>query len=165
MVAFHGIFYIFFNRIIGKPPLAINSNRNSLFTRRHVIKESHPILATSDCLPLMFFGFFCCCFRICHDLFLVTCRTARKSYFIFLRNVHECLQCPPHWNTWGEVSSLTLDRIPLPQLGPGGWRLFFDGFSLFLFFFPSPTHGGSNRNYSTLVLLVSENLRWDPGLG
>lgn len=34
------------------------------------------------------------------------------------RNVHECLQCPPHWNTWGKVSSLTLWSIPAPQLEP-----------------------------------------------
>lgn len=34
------------------------------------------------------------------------------------RNVHECLLCPPHWNTWGKVSSLTLWLIPAPQLEP-----------------------------------------------
>lgn len=34
------------------------------------------------------------------------------------RNVHERLQCPPHWNTWGKVSSLTLWSIPAPQLEP-----------------------------------------------
>lgn len=34
------------------------------------------------------------------------------------RNVHECLQCPPHWNTWGKVSSLTLWSVSAPQLEP-----------------------------------------------
>lgn len=73
-------------------------------------QESHPVLATSICLSLIFavaFSFIICCLLLLYheDIF-------EK------RNVHECLQCPPHWNTWGKVSSLTLWSIPAPQLEP-----------------------------------------------
>lgn len=73
-------------------------------------QESHPILATSSCLSLFFavaFSFITCCLLPLYhrDIF-------EK------RNVHECLQCPPHWNTWGKVSSLTLWSISAPQLEP-----------------------------------------------
>lgn len=73
-------------------------------------QESLAILATSICLSLIFavaFSFiFCCLLPLYHeDIF-------EK------KNVHECLQCPPHWNTWGKVSSLTLWSIPTPQLEP-----------------------------------------------
>lgn len=73
-------------------------------------QESHPILATSFCHSLIFavsFSFIICCLLPLYheDIF-------EK------RNVHECLQCPPHWNTWGKVSSLTLWSIPAPQLEP-----------------------------------------------
>lgn len=73
-------------------------------------QESHTVLATSICLSLIFavaFSFInCCLLPLYHeDIF-------EK------RNVHVCLQCPPHWNTWGKVSSLTLWSIPAPHLEP-----------------------------------------------
>lgn len=81
----------------------------TLFTPRHTKKqESHPVLATSICFSLIFDFLFPSLSVACY-----CCITK-----IFLRNVHECLQCPPHWNTWGKVSSLTLWSIPAPQLEP-----------------------------------------------
>lgn len=68
-----------------------------LFEPRHTKKqESHPVLATSICFSLILLSFFL------HYLLLCYCCITK----IFLRDVHECLQCPPHWNTWGKVSSL-----------------------------------------------------------
>lgn len=82
----------------------------TLFTPKQTKKkqESHPVLATSICFSLIFDFLFPSLSVACY-----CCVTK-----IFLRNVHECLQCPPHWNTWGKVSSLTLWSIPAPQLEP-----------------------------------------------
>lgn len=55
----------------------------------------------------------------CSNFFITCCLLPLYHKDIFQkRNVHECLQCPPHWNTWGKVSSLTLWSIPAPQLEP-----------------------------------------------
>lgn len=73
-------------------------------------QESLAILATSICLSLIFAVAFS--FISCFSLPLYHEDIFEK------KNVHECLQCPPHWNTWGKVSSLTLWSIPTPQLEP-----------------------------------------------
>lgn len=69
--------------------------------------KCHPFLATSICLSLIFAVAFS---------FIICCSLPLYHEDIFeKRNVHECLQCPPHWNTWGKVSSLTLWSIPAPK--------------------------------------------------
>lgn len=55
---------------------------------------------------------FCCCLLLLLNWCLVPLNIFEK------RNVHQCLQYPPHWNTWGKVSSLTLWSNPSPQLEP-----------------------------------------------
>lgn len=85
------------------------------------------------------------------------------------RNVHECLQCPPHWNTWGKVSSLTLWSIPAPQLEPQ--RLVPPPMRSSCFFWRMGdclSHEGSLGRIGTTLKAVrrvssSKNVQWDLG--
>ena len=122
------------------------------FTPRHIKKkhQSHPVLATSICLSLIFavaFSFIICCLLPLYheDIF-------EK------RNVHECLQCPPHWNTWGKVSSLTLWSIPAPQLEPQ--RRVPLLMRIFVFYTEGnfPHEGSHGRIGITLIWLVGRRL-------
>lgn len=93
----------------------VDRNTRTPFTPRHIYikkkkQESHPVLATSLCLALIFAVAFS--FIICSLLLLYHEDIFEK------RNVQLCLQCPPHWNTWGKVSSVTLWSIPTSQLEP-----------------------------------------------
>lgn len=132
------------------------------FTPRHIKKqESHPHLGYIH-LPLIDF---CCC--LSPSLSVACYRCTTKDIFE-KRNVHECLQCPPHWNTWGKVSSLTLWSIPSHSLSHSVWFLPWWGFSFLddgQFFSPWRV-SSSNWSYPKLVCWVSssKNLQQDPGL-
>lgn len=117
----------FFNQILENFSLdRISNKKKNPFSFAGIWeKKVTPLLATSDCLPVIFFFFLLlpppswslCCY----------CCSERE----ILKNIYECLQCPPHWNSWGKVSRHFIGSR-FHSLSHCIWRI---GYS----FFPPPT--------------------------
>lgn len=89
----------------------------------------------------------------------VACYRCTTKDIFEKRNVHECLQCPPHWNTWGKVSSLTLWSIPAPQLEPQRlvpllMRIFFSGW------WANFSHEDSRCHIGTILNWLGGYVHW-----
>lgn len=91
-----------------EPLLHPSISKNKIVTKSWL----HP--SASQCFLDFYLYFFCLPFPSSS----VACYCCVTKIFFEKRNVHECLQCPPHWNTWGKVSSLTLWSKPAPHLEP-----------------------------------------------
>lgn len=93
-----------------EPLLHPSISKNKIVTKSWL----HPSASQCFFFTFLFVCFFCLPFPSSS----VACYCCVTKIFFEKRNVHECLQCPPHWNTWGEVSSLTLWSKPAPHLEP-----------------------------------------------
>lgn len=125
-VAFKYNFY-FYPNSKKKKILSIPPNMPFLICRHMRMKVSLSYIRPP---PSNFLSFSCRCCRHCHLFVVIVARSTE----ILNKNLHECLQCPPHWNSWGKVSSLAFNQTQRSQLEP----LCLED-RLFFFFFSPPT--------------------------